>query len=123
MNDDGGVLGRLPRSRPGTRSEKRATEERKASPAATPKAKPPRPKAAAPAKPAKAKAPRAGAAPRARKPATPPPRARPEHAAPPPERRGDPLSEALRAGAKVAEGGVKLAGGLTRELLRRIPRP
>jgi hypothetical protein len=124
MEDDGGVLGRLPRSRPGTRSEKRAT------------AKPKRTAAKATPKAAAAKAtPKAAAAKPKRAPATPPPprsqpmperppRRRPQHSVPPArERSGDPLTEVLRTGAKVAEGGVKLAGGLTRELLRRIPRP
>ena len=135
MNDDGGVLGRLPRSRPGTRSEKRTGAGGPAK--RTPKAGP-RPakktakatsaaKAPTAAKPPKApKAPKAATPPRAPAPKPLPrerPQGRPAHSAPPPERGGDPVTDALRAGAKVAEGGAKLAGGLARELLRRLPRP
>jgi hypothetical protein len=114
MNDDGGVLGRLPRSRPGTRSEKRADAggPAKAKAKTTPATAKPKPKAAKP------KPPRSQPMPERPRPR------RPAHSVPPPpERAGDPLTEVLRTGAKVAEGGVKLAGGITRGLLRRIPRP
>jgi hypothetical protein len=119
MNDDGGVLGRLPRSRPGTRSEKRADVAGPAKPK-------PRPAAAKPAAAAKPK-PAAAAKPKPTRPQPRPERPRPRRPAhsPPPaqQRAGDPLTEVLRTGARVAEGGVKLAGGITRGLLRRIPRP
>ena len=126
MNDDGGVLGRLPRSRPGTRSEKRTGA---GGPAKRPAKAGPRP--AKKTTKAASAAPRAPKVPRTPKAATPPPKplprerpqGRPAHSAPPPERGGDPVTDALRAGAKVAEGGAKLAGGLARELLRRLPRP
>jgi hypothetical protein len=128
MEDDGGVLGRLPRSRPGTRSDKRAAGERPAKgaaraarasearePAATPKQRPPaaeRPAASA------ARAPRTGRPAVGRR----APGARPPHSAPP-QPGGGPIGDAVRITTKVAEGGVKLATGLTRELLRRLPRP
>ena len=56
--------------------------------------------------------------------AAPAPRTPSSHSAPPErERAGDPIVGAVRAGVNVVEGGVKLAGGLTRDLLRRLPRP
>lgn len=131
MNDDGGVLGRLPRSRPGTRSEKRADTGQspgqggaKSRPAAgtaraAQSAEQRKAKASRPAK-ATAKGPagqgaggRSGAA---RSP-------RPSHSVPPEPRPPDAIAGAVRTGVKVAEGGIKLAGGITRELLRRLPRP
>jgi hypothetical protein len=33
------------------------------------------------------------------------------------------VGEAVRTAAKVAGGGLKLANGLTREVLRRLPKP
>ena len=80
MEDDGGdVLGNLPRTRPGRRSEKR---ERKAE-ATRPRRRPPQP--------------------------------------PPPD--PDPVGDAVRAAAGVAGAGLRVANGITRELLRRLPRP
>ncbi len=81
-SDSGGVHGRLPRSRPGTRSGKRDA---------------------------------AGAR-------------RPARAAPAPEHVSDPggqapVEAAVRAATRAAGGGVRVASGLTRELLRRLPRP
>ena len=123
MNDDGGVLGRLPRSRPGTRSEKRADVAGPAKPKPRPAAAKPKPAAAAKPKPAAAAKPKPKPTRPQPTPERPRPR-RPAHSAPPAQQRaGDPLTEVLRTGAKVAEGGVKLAGGITRGLLRRIPRP
>ena len=80
MEDGGDVLGNLPRTRPGRRSEKRATPE-------------------------------AAAARRQDRPAGP--------------QRGEPdrVGDAIRAAAGVAQAGVKVANGITREMLRRIPRP
>jgi hypothetical protein len=98
--DQPGVLGNLPRSRPGHRSDKRrggATAVTKAS--AAPRAKPAR-KAARPAPPR----PAVQAEPR---------RAAPEE----PQRSADPLTGAVRLAGKVAEAGLKTAGGL----LRRLP--
>ena len=83
MAEDDGVLGNLPRSRPGRRSEKRAAGAPKAS---SPK-RPPAPK----------------------------PRA--------PEPETDPVGEALRMVGGLAAGGARVAQGVAREVLRRIPRP
>jgi hypothetical protein len=118
------VLGNLPRSRPGVRSEKRESSKRAdgagaaaGSPpaqAATPSTKP-RTKAAA--RP-KAAPPRAT---RARKPAA----ERPPQ--PPPSRPSDtptdPIGMALKAGETVAVTGLKVAGRMAGEVWRRLPRP
>ena len=80
MQDDGGdVLGNLPRTRPGRRSDKRESQARTKRPRRSP----------------------------------PPP--------PPPE--PDPVGDAVRAAAGVAGAGIRVANGITRELLRRLPRP
>jgi hypothetical protein len=76
--DDAGVLRGLPRSRPGTRSHKRA---------------------APPARPA---------------------RTRP---APPPPPPADPVGDAVKTVAGAAGAGLRLADAVTREVLRRLPRP
>jgi hypothetical protein len=81
MEDRGDdVLGNLPRTRPGRRSEKRD-----------------------------------GGAAKRSKPRQPPPE--PEAA------EADPVGDAVRAAAGVAEAGIRVANGITRELLRRLPRP
>ena len=77
--DDRGLLGNLPRSRPGTRSEKRAGASSAEESPASPK----------PAEPAA----------------------------------GDPVGGALRTAARTAEAGLRTAGDVTREILRRLPRP
>ena len=105
MVDDDGVLGNLPRSRPGQRSAKRATAapaaaarraERSGAPAAKPAAHTTRP-------------------PKAQAPPPPPPEERPETT--------DPIRGALRAGAKVAGTGVRILAGVAGYVLRRLPRP
>lgn len=78
-SDDRGLLGKLPRERPGTRSEKRPG------------------------------APAVEEPPPARKPA--------------PAASGDPVGAALRTAARTAEAGLRTAGDVTREILRRLPRP
>jgi hypothetical protein len=88
MTDDGGVLGNLPNSRPGKRSEKR---ERPA---------------------ARAKRKRTAAV---KKPGPPP--------SVPPSPAEDPVGAVVRTGLGIAETGVKVAGAVTRELFRRLPRP
>jgi hypothetical protein len=40
-----------------------------------------------------------------------------------PELPGDPLNAAVRTAAGLAVGGVKVAGAVTQELLRRLPLP
>jgi hypothetical protein len=120
-SDQPGVLGNLPRSRPGQRSQKRSGAQRAAQatrskpaarsgPAVKRKAATARKKAAArtrkPAAAARTREPAAAAAPR-------PPRRAPEPASKPP----DPITFAFRTAGKVAEVGLKTAGGL----LRRLP--
>jgi hypothetical protein len=101
MSDDRGVLGNLPRSRPGTRSEKRTAASAKRSGAAAEK----------PSSHARA--------------ATKPPAGRtgqrPE--APAEHRSSDPVGGAIRGAVKATRNGVRLAGALTQEVLRRVPRP
>jgi hypothetical protein len=145
-SDEQGVLGNLPRSRPGRRSARRGSGSETASVTAGEQATSSAPAKAAPstrakAARAKAKASRSGAktAPRsgakASKPrsttkasspraaAKPRPAPRSEPSAPPraPEHdpRGgtDPLTGAVRLAGKVAEVGLKTAGGL----LKRLP--
>jgi hypothetical protein len=101
-DDNGGVLGNLPRARPGRRSGKRpaAAAERAAERAERTGAPGARP------------APGAGAERNAR--------LRPET---PSAADGDVVGEAVRAAASVAEAGLRVASGLTREVLRRLPRP
>jgi hypothetical protein len=113
------VLGNLPHSRPGRRSEKRgagrpaaaagaAAEKAEAVDSAA--AKTPRPKRAArPRKPTAARPKRTHQAP----PAAPPPE---------PRSRG-PVGGAVQLAGRIAGTGVRVAGGVTKELLRRLPRP
>jgi hypothetical protein len=82
MTDDGGVLGNLPHSRPGRRSEKRSDE-----PAPPPRTASPDPGEAGPDK-----------------------------------RSSDPVSEAIRTATSVAAVGARVANGLAREMVRRLPR-
>jgi hypothetical protein len=108
-DDDGGVLGNLPRSRPGHRSEKRT---------------------AAQAAPAGGAAKRPKSATRAAG-ATKPPTSAPRKAAHGSESRdaqpaahpGDPVGGAIRTVTGVAATGARVAGGVAREVLRRLPRP
>src|SRR5215213_3380215 len=139
MADDGGVLGNLPNSRPGKRSTKRdsgagrpakaaaaaaAKAEADGKPAAKPartsrsartNAKPGKAAAGAGAKP-KTKA-RAGAKAQAGAARRPP--AEPITPGAPP----DPVTAAVRTAAGLAVMGVRVAGVVTQELLRRLPRP
>jgi hypothetical protein len=104
MADDEGVLGNLPNSRPGKRSAKRE---------------------AAAGRPAKTAARAASNAERKGKPAARPARSqkqpkRHEPAPRPPAE--DPVGAVVRTAAGVAATGVKVAGAVTQELLRRLPR-
>ena len=83
MTDDGGVLGNLPNSRPGRRSEKRP---------ATPSAGSQR---------------------------RPPAAAKPSEEAP----QADPVADMIRAATGLASVGARVANGVAREVVRRIPRP
>jgi hypothetical protein len=151
MADDEGVLRNLPKSRPGKRSAKRDSGRKaaagrpakaaekaaaRAEAANTPAAKPPRtPRAArTSAKPGRAAA--GAASPkgsRTRRTTAPKRRidndveVRPVYGAKP--QRGlenapsDPVSAAVRTAAGIAVTGVRVAGAVTQELLRRLPRP
>ena len=77
--DDPGLLGNLPRSRPGTRSAKRPSE---------PAGKPPK-----------------------------------QSSASRPTEPDDPVGDALRTAARTAEAGLRVANEVTRQVLRRLPRP
>ena len=130
VTDDPGVMGNLPRSRPGRRSEKRAAEVKPPKRAAAKKTSAragskastrasSKPRAAAKARPAqkKAQAPRQRAqAPRQR--AQAPPTAVTEERVE--ERQGqDPITAALRAGMAVGDAGVKVLA----KIVQRLPRP
>jgi hypothetical protein len=99
--DEPGVLGNLPRSRPGQRSDKRAS--------AAPKPRPAAKRAATTARKRTAtRKPAAATSKRREQPA-------PEPVAPSPP--ADPITAAFRVAGKVAEVGLKTAGGI----LRRLP--
>jgi hypothetical protein len=94
------VLGNLPRSRPGRRSDKRPS---------------------AAAKRAAEDAERRGsAAARGARDAT---GSRPAGDPSPQQSEGDPLGGALRFAGRAAEAGLQVAAGISREILRRLPRP
>ncbi|HEX8647614.1 MAG TPA: hypothetical protein VF715_11985 [Thermoleophilaceae bacterium] len=141
MTDDPGVMGNLPRSRPGRRSEKRASEVKPPSTrakASAGKAKPAASAGKAKATAAKAtaakatpKASRAKATPAAAKPkprTSGKPRATTRATAPPTavrderveERQGqDPITAALKLGMAVGDAGVKAVA----KIVQRLPRP
>jgi hypothetical protein len=98
MDDESGVLGNLPRKRPGTRSQKRDAPARAARASEQRGAKAARPSTQARARP------------------KPPPQQ-------PAPQGADPVGEAVRTAARVAGSGLKLADGLTRGVLRRLPKP
>ena len=106
MTDDGGVLENLPNSRPGRRSAKRDRPAKTAARAAA--------KAEAGGK-AAAKAPRT--------PKTSPPKRTAEREVQAGATSGDPVVAVVRGAAGIAVTGVKVAGAVTHELLRRLPRP
>lgn len=92
-NEDG-ILGNLPHSRPGVRSDKRDRSR-------------PTPK-------------KAPAAPKARKPAAPkaPPPPPPE-----PARSSDPIEQAVHLVGEVAETGIRAMAKVAGGVLRRLPKP
>lgn len=107
MNENpDGILGNLPRSRPGVRSDKRAG-------GATPPKRTAKPKAAG-AKPRAVKA--------TAKPQAPPPKP-PRQPSPPPQKRPDPVERAVHLAGDVAETGIKVAAKVAGGVLRRLPRP
>ena len=147
MTDDGGVLGNLPNSRPGKRSAKRdagaATPAKSAARAAT-RAEAEGKAAAKPAKKSRTSAkPGRKAAGKASPAAQPGGRTTASKGGDssdgvrvdrdirgkgvqdpvPPPLGEDPVGAVVRTGAGIAVAGVKVAGALTRELFRRLPRP
>jgi hypothetical protein len=117
--DNDSVLGNLPRSRPGVRSEKRASSKRAGGPGGA-AGSPPAPKARPATKPRTGAAARPKAASRARK--------QPAAAAPPPPASPasgthTPIESAIKAGEAVAVISLRVAGRLAGEVLRRLPRP
>jgi hypothetical protein len=113
MEEHEGVLGNLPRSRPGTRSERRTKDGGK------------RPAKAA--ERAAQRAERGGG--RAARPArgTEPSRAAGTAGTGSGEARaggshGDPVGDAVRAAAKLAGTGLRVTAGLAQEVMRRLPR-
>lgn len=99
-DEEPGLLGNLPRSRPGTRSDKRgqvggSKPAPKRSQAAGAK-KPPAPERA------------------------PAPKPRPEPVA---SKSVPPSPSPLQSAVKVAGAGLRVAEGVTREVLKRLPRP
>ncbi len=102
--EDPGVLGSLPRTRPGRRSDKRSAG---------------RPAEAAGAAARKAESGDAAAArsPRPkRRPAAPAPEPAPE------ARRRGPIDDAVHTAGSIAGAGARIAEGLAKEVLRRLPR-
>jgi hypothetical protein len=107
-DDEPGVMGNLPRSRPGRRSAKRGGSSTRAKTPAPPKkrAAATRTSAAAKKKPA----------PRARPQAQ---RTRPAPAPPAANKGNDPVGQAVELAGKVAALGVRTAAGI----VKRLPRP
>ena len=149
MTDEGGVLGNLPNSRPGKRSAKRDRPAKAAETAAVraeaagkPAAKPARTSKAkrTSAKPGRAAAgaasPRERTTPRGRTTAVKDggtedrvdvvhdidAKGRHDRVSQP-ERSGDPVGAVVRNAAGLTFTAFRLAGAVTRELLRRLPRP
>lgn len=113
MTEEPGVLGNLPRSRPGHRSTKRTGGASAKKPAVTVAGKQPGAQTAAPSK-RRDTAARKAASPRPPRSANPAP-ATPSAAAAP--HRRDPVGGAVRVAVKVADAYLKTAG----DILRRIP--
>jgi hypothetical protein len=119
--DDPGVLGNLPRSRPGRRSEKRSSgagARKQPAAGATSKRGSTQARAAGTSQRAK----RSAGAKSATRQTTPRTPTTPPRPTPPPRDTGgggDPLSQAVRLGGKVAETGVKTAVGILKRLSGR----
>jgi hypothetical protein len=113
-----GILGNLPRSRPGVRSDKRAGG------AAPPKRSPAKPKAAGAKPPAtKAAAAKPPATKAAAKPKAAPAQPPPPPQAPPRQKQPDTVERAVQLVGDVAETGIKVAAKVAGGVLRRLPRP
>jgi hypothetical protein len=123
--EEPGLLGNLPRSRPGTRSDKRgeaggSKPAPKRSQAAKPGVKDPAAakKAATPKKAPAAK--KAASKPKPRPASKPAPEPRPEPVA---SKSVPPSPSPLESAVKVAGAGLRVAEGVTRGVLKRLPRP
>jgi hypothetical protein len=116
MADDEGVLGNLPKSRPGKRSAKRDSGRKSAAGRPAKAAEKAAVRAEAADTPA-AKPPRTPRAARGGRTTAPKSRTDPAHAP------SDPVSAAVRTAAGIAVTSVRVAGAVTQELLRRLPRP
>ena len=104
MTDDPGVMGNLPRSRPGRRSAKRDGGKPKTAGAKSTRSRAASPKRTTPPKP-RASTPRQ--AERPRPPVKTPPKG------------PDPVGDAVRIAGKLAGAGLGIAAGV----LKRLPRP
>ena len=125
MTDEGGVLGNLPNSRPGRRSAKRETPAKAAGKAAvkaeasgTATAKPAKPKRT-PSRGRTTAVKEQGSGDGVR--VVHDMDAQVGHGSA--GRQGDALSAAVRGAAGLAVSGVKVGGAVTKEILRRLPRP
>ena len=132
MTDDPGVMGNLPRSRPGRRSSKRdttrgrakATEQTTEVTAASAQSKPSAGKSAA-GRPKKSTPKRTAAKRTTTAKGSAPSRARARASDQPPRQETathgstDPVTGAVIFAGKVVEGGLKVAGGI----IKRLPRP
>ena len=113
MTDDGGVLGNLPHSRPGKRSEKRDAG------AARSAARPKKASAARGKRTAAVKKPGSGD----RVVVEHDMGAQVRHDPVPPPATEDPVGAVVRTATGVAVTGVRVAGALSRELFKLLPRP
>ncbi len=116
--EDDSILGNLPRSRPGTRSNKRSASKSAAAPSAARK-----PATKKPSTSAKSRSPAAGA----KKGAAPLPPEVPRPTATtgpaaggPPVRNSDPVGDVVRAAEALATTSVRVATSLAGEALRRL---
>jgi hypothetical protein len=120
MDEEGGVLGKLPRSRPGTRSQKRASGKAEEAPRSAGSGRPgdTAGRAAVNAERRGRKAARPASA------RTSTGRDSPAGAlAPEDTSGGDPVGDAVRLALKLPVYSARVGAGVTRELLRRLPRP
>ena len=115
MTDDGGVLGNLPNSRPGKRSEKR-----NAGAGRTAKAPAQRKRTAAVKKPGSGDRVVVDRDMRGKGRHDPVP---PAPTQVPPSPAEDPVGAVVRTATGVAVTGVRVAGALSREVIKRLPRP
>jgi hypothetical protein len=111
MTDEGGVLGNLPRSRPGQRSAKRASKPGGAGKPSQPTPKRAKPRATR-AKPAAGTRRAAGAAAGEKRPPT----------REPASSGTSPVGDVVRTVTSLAAGGARIGLGVAREVLRRLPR-